>query len=85
MNGITIVEIHNPEKHHPYCNKYGILVRSMQETAVINMDSNMGGMAINVKHGDYHVVPAYMWELLGNEVIIPCCGGHISTGLKVWQ
>ena len=83
MNEIKIVEIHNPEKYNKFCKKYGILVQSMQETAVINMDSNMGGMAINIKHGDYHVVPAYMWEVYDGEAIIPCCGGYIKTGLRI--
>jgi len=81
---ITIVEIHNPERYKPFCKGYGILVKSMDETAVINMESNLSGLDINIPHGDYHVVPKYMWEVLDNEVVIPCCGGHIPTGLKIW-
>jgi hypothetical protein len=84
MKEVTIVKIHNPEDYFPFCRAYGILMHSMTETAVINIDSNMGGMTINIKHGDYHVIPSDMWELLDGKVIIPYYGGYIETSLKIW-
>lgn len=84
MKDITIVRIDNPE-NYTHVREYGILQQLMQETAVINFDSNMGGMCTNIKHSDYHVVPSYMWEVYDGEAIIPCCGGYIRTGLKIWR
>lgn len=84
MKDIVIVEIDNPEKY-THVRNYGILQQSMEETAVICFDSNMGGMCTNIKHGDYHIIPRYMWEVIDGEAIIPCCGGYIKTGLRIWR
>ena len=84
MSNLTIVKIRHPEKYKFLRQNYGILVKSMEDTAIINFDSNMGGMAINIAHEDYGVVSPDYWDVLNGEVIITGCGGYIKTGLKVW-
>ena len=85
MKEITIVKISNPEKYKPYGQTYGILEDILDQTAIINWCSNMGGVCTNVAHEDYSIVPAYRWDVVDGEVIIPCYGGYIRTGLKVWR
>ena len=84
MAEVTIVEIINPKRYNLH-QSYGILVQQMNETSVVNFDSNMGGMCINIKNSDYRIVPPYMWEVFEGKAIIPCCGGYINTGLKIWN
>lgn len=84
MSNLTIVKIRHPEKYKFLHQNYGILVKSMEDTAIINFYSNMGGMAINIAHEDYGVVSPDYWDVLNGEVIITGCGGYIKTGLKVW-
>lgn len=85
MSNITIVRLKHPEKYKTYDKSYGILQQRMAEISVINLNSNMGGITINVANSDFTVVPPYMWETLPNcEVIIPCCGGYIPTGLVIY-
>ena len=88
MENLTIVKIRNPQNYEMLKNKkvvYGILISSMENTAVINFDSNKGGLAINISHSDYGVVSPDYWDILDGEVIITCYGGYIPTGLKVWS
>ena len=84
MSNLTIVKIRHPEKYKCLRQNYGILVKSMEDTAIINFDSNMGGMCINIAHGDYGVVSPDYWDILNGEVIITGYGGYIRTGLKIW-
>lgn len=85
MENITVVKIRCPEKYKLLHQTYGLLVQSMEETAVINFDSNKGGMAINIAHGDYGVVSPDYWDIYNGQVVITCYGGYIPTGLKIWQ
>lgn len=82
---VTIVKILNSEKYKPFSKSYGILYDILEETAVINWDSNRGGMATNVSHTDYSILPEYLWNVVDGEVVIPRCGGYIRTGLKIWE
>lgn len=84
MSNIMVVQVYNPEKYKPFGQTYGLLIQSMDETAVINWNSNMGGICTNVSHGDYGIVSPDRWDIYNNEVVIICCGGYIRTGLKVW-
>ena len=84
MRNLTIVKIRHPEKYKNLHQNYGILVKSMEDTAIINFDSNMGGMCINIAHEDYGVVSPDYWDVLDREVIITGYGGYIKTGLKIW-
>ena len=85
MENLTIVKIRHPEKYKSLHQTYGILVQSMENTAVINFDSNKGGMCVNIAHEDYGVVSPNYWDILYGEVIIECSGGYIPTGLKIWS
>ena len=58
-------------------------MKLLPETAVVNMDSDSTGICVNISHGDYHIVPPYMWDVLDGEVILPRYGGYISTKLKI--
>ena len=84
MKNIVIVKIDNPEKYM-YVKNYGILQQTMEETAVINFHSNMGGICTNISHGDYHIVPRYLWEVIDGEVVILCRDEYINNGLKIWS
>jgi hypothetical protein len=87
MENLTLVKIRNPQNYQMLKNKgtvYGILVSSREHSAIINFDSNMGGLAINISHCDYGVVSPNYWDILDGEIVITCCGGYIPTGLKVW-
>ena len=84
MKELKIVKIYNPEKYAPWAKKYGILVESLMETAVINFDSNKFGNRVNIKHGEYGVMSPNYWDVLDGEVVITPCGGHIRTGLKIY-
>lgn len=55
----------------------------MEKTAVINWNGNTGGICTNVNHGDYNVMPDYLWDIIDGEIILPRCGGYIRTGLKI--
>lgn len=85
MENLTIVKIRHPEKYKSLHQTYGILIQAMENTAVVNFDSNKGGMAINIAHEDYGIVSPNYWDILDGEVIIECSGGYIPTGLKIWR
>lgn len=85
MDKVIIVKIFNTEKYNPYVKQYGILQDVLGETAVINFDSNRGGMCTNVSHGDYKILPDYLWNIIDGEVIVLCGDVHICTGLKIWE
>lgn len=85
MKDITIVRIKNLEQYAPYAKKYGILQQVLPMTAVVNFDSNMGGVCINIAHEDYALVPTYAWELINGEVVISGFCGGTHTGLKIWK
>lgn len=85
MENITIVKILNPERYKSLNQIYGILVCPMEETAVINFDSNKGGLCINVAHGDYGVISPCYWDVIDGKVVVRACGGYIHTGLKIWE
>lgn len=83
MRDIIIVKINNPEKYGPFAKKYGILQDVLENTVVVNWNSNMSGICTNVSHGDYAIVPNYMWELIDGEVIINSNINPVNTGLKI--
>lgn len=82
MENITIVKIREPEKYGLSHQIYGILVQSMDETAVVNFNSNRGGMTINIAHGDYDIISPDCWATCNGQVII---NGVYVTGLKIWR
>lgn len=84
MNNIIVVKIRNVDKYKPFAKTYGILVQSMEETAVINWTGIYGGICTNVSHEDYGVVSPDYWDILDGEIVITPYGGYIRTGLKVW-
>ena len=85
MRKWAVVKIYDPEKYKPFAKRYGILVDSLHETAVINWDGNGGGICTNVKHGDYGVLSPDYWDVLDGEVIITPYGGYIRTGLYITE
>lgn len=85
MNKVTIVKIFDSEKYKPYGKIYGILQDKLEKTAIINWNSNVGGICTNVDHKDYSILPDYLWDIIDGEVVLPCCGGYIRTGLKIWK
>lgn len=84
MEKVMIVKIRNPEKYRLH-QTYGILQQVMGETAVINLDSNKGGMAVNIAHGDYVVMPSDYWAVFQGQVCITGYGDCFPTGLTVWR
>lgn len=82
MNNIKVVRIYNPEKYKPFAKEYGILVDSLQETAVINWNGNRGGICTNVEHKDYYLVSPCSWDICDGEIMI---NGYVPTGLEVWD
>lgn len=86
MDKIVIIEILDIEKYkyNPFVKKYGILQDTLYETAVINWESNRGGICTNISHKDYKILPDFMWDIVNGEVIVLCCDVHICTGLKIW-
>jgi len=82
-----IVRINNMENYTSVNKKYGILVRSMKETAIINFDSNMGGIAVNIAHGDYSILPSDMYEIRDGKVFVYDYEehGYIDAGLMIWS
>ena len=80
MNNITVVRIYKPEKYRLKKNqKYGILVRSMQDTALVNFSGNCGGLCINIAHGDYGTVSPIYWKIYDGEVVINGCISKCMT------
>lgn len=84
MRNWQVVKIHEPEKYKPYARRYGILVNSLKETAVINFNSNAAGLCVNISHDDYGVVSPDYWDILDGEIIIKPYGGYIKTGLRIY-
>ena len=84
-----IVKITNLEDYKNIKKKYGILMQSMTETAIINFDSNMGGLAVNVKHGDYSILPSNMYKVENGKVFVydydHVPHGFIDAGLTIWS
>lgn len=81
MNDITVVKIYKPERYRLKNNQqYGILVRSMQDTALVNFKGNSDGLCINIAHGDYGTVSPDYWKIYDGEVVINGC---ICTGLRI--
>lgn len=83
MKGLQVVRMKQIEKYKPFAKHYGILVQSMEDTAVINWDSNKSGIATNVAHEDYSIVSPDYWDIYDGEIVIRCGGGFLKTGLKV--
>ena len=84
MRDWKVVKLRNPLKYEPYSKQYGIMVDSLNETAVINFNSNTAGICVNVSHDDYGVVSPDYWDILDGEVVIKPYGGYIRTGLKIY-
>ena len=84
MENIIIVKIKDPDKYQPFAKRYGLLVDSMECTAGIMWDSTHSGVCTRVSHEDYTIVSPYMWEIFDHQIIIPCCGGYLNTGLRVY-
>ena len=86
---VKIVKIRNIEKYKNVKKKYGILMHSMVETAIINFDSNMGGEAVNVAHGDYFILPSNAYKIKNGKVFVYDYGNHshgfMDVGLTVWS
>lgn len=61
------------------------LQQVMGETAVINLNSNRGGIAVNIVHGDYVVLPSDYWDIFQGEVLITGYERCFPTGLKIWK
>ena len=84
-----IVRINRMERYGSFVKKYGVLIRSMNETAVVNFDSNMDGIAINIAHEDYSVVSPSMYKVEGGRVFVYEYGekshGYVDTGLMLWE
>lgn len=81
---ITIVKIKNPEIYG--CERYGILQQKMEETSIINFDSNMGGLCVNIKNEDFYNISSYMWSVIRGRVIIHCNDGtNYLTNLRLWE
>lgn len=79
-----VVKIYEPEKYKPFAKHYGILVDSLQETAVINWNGNGGGICTNVKHEDYGIMSPDYWDIASDgEILITPYGGYIETGLYI--
>lgn len=83
MENLKIIRMKQIEKYKPFAKHYGILVQSMEDTAVINWDSNKAGIATNVAHADYDIVSPDYWDIINGEIAIVCGGGYIRTGLKI--
>lgn len=83
MRNWQVVKIYNPDKY-PYSRRYGILVDSFKETAVINFNSNKEGLCISISHDDYGIVSPDYWEIWDGEIVIKPYGGYIVTGLKIY-
>jgi hypothetical protein len=78
---IKLAKLTNKEKYKPFAKEYGIIVQSMQDTAVINFTSNSAGMGVNVSHKDYTIINPLYWYVKGGYIM---CNGGIHTGLKVY-
>lgn len=85
MSKVIIVKVLNPEKYKPYGKSYGVLQATLEEIAIINWNGNAGGICTNVYHGDYNVLPDYLWDIVDGEIILSRCGGYIRTGLKIYK
>lgn len=85
MNNITVVRIYNPEKYGLKNQEYGILVDSMQNTALVNFSGNCGGLCISIAHSDYGIVSPSYWDIYDGELVITCSGGFIPTKLRIWN
>ena len=64
-------------------------MRMMTETAIINFNSNMGGIAVNVKHGDYVILSSdrYIIDKDGKVFVYDYDvkpHGYVDAGLKIW-
>lgn len=79
MDKVVIVKILDTKKYNPYVKPYGILQDVLDKSAVINFSSNRGGLCINVSHGDYEILPEYLWDIIDGEVIIR----YVRTGLNI--
>lgn len=84
-NKITIVEITRPGNYRsPGVKRFGVLLKRMTDTAIVNFHNNIGGLCVNIAHGDYRVVPVTDWVIVGGEVVVlKCDGQNYYTGLEI--
>ena len=79
----TIVRIKNPEMYK--VKEYGILQQKMNETSVINFNSNMCGLCVNIVHSDYEIISPQNCKLVNGKIIVYRNGVEINTGLELWE
>lgn len=79
-----VVKLRNPEKYEPLAKQYGIMVDSLENTAVINFNSNASGICVNIPHDEYGIVSPDFWDIMDDEIVITPYGGHMRTGLKIY-
>lgn len=82
MNNIVVVKVYKPEKYS-LNQQYGILIQSMQDTALVNFTSNTSGLCVNIAHSDYGVVSPNSWKVFDNEIEVKGPNGYITTGLEL--
>ncbi len=82
---LAIVKIVEPGKYSKGCKKFGILRRMMPNTAIISMESDVGGLAINIQHGDYQILPPAYCGKVGTKVFVYDNGKCVDTGLNLYR
>ena len=82
---ILVVKIHNPKKYPPFAKEHGIIIDLLPCTAVVNWNGNGTVICTNIAHGDYHILPRDMYEVIHGEVYVKTrmCT-YEPTGLKVY-
>lgn len=89
MGNIIVVKIKNKNKYKNLKdveNDYGMIRKSMTDTAVIGFESNIGGLCVNIAHDDYDIInPGNLIVNDGKIFIIKAGSGVVDTGLKVFR
>lgn len=85
MDNIKVVKIRNPENYNSWVKEYGILIDSMPNSAMINFDSNKGGICVTIAHEDYYILHPCEWNISKTgRVIVHGSFEDYLTDLIIW-